>query len=240
MTPLLIDHLPPPLPAERIIELNRPKTDLHTLRHYSWNGWDFEVPPGVFVPGETSRMIHRRILDDEIDVRGRSYAAMGVGLGVEAIVAGLRGASHVYALDVHPASVEATEAGYRRIVGDDGPGVLHLGVGNLFDPLPDGTRLDVITFNPPAVSRPVSEDPDVVRNVCAGAAVTDAFFSEIVERDLLAPGGEVHLIVSNTADLRHIIGHAVDEGFTAHVHHRHDWNDGVLTYLFRLTREDAR
>ncbi|MEU2972889.1 methyltransferase, partial [Nocardiopsis alba] len=83
MTPLLIDQLPPPLPAERIIELNRPKTDLHTLRHYSWNGWDFEVPPGVFVPGETSRMIHRRLLDDEIDVRGRSYAAMGVGLGVE-------------------------------------------------------------------------------------------------------------------------------------------------------------
>ncbi|WP_017603027.1 class I SAM-dependent methyltransferase [Nocardiopsis alkaliphila] len=239
MNSSLLDRLPPPLPPEQIIALNRPKADLHTTRAYSWNGWDFEVPPGVFIPGATSRMIHQRVLDDEIDVRGRVYAAMGVGLGVEAIVAGLRGAARVHALDVHPASVAATEAGYHRIVGTDRPTEFLPRVGDLFAPLPDGTRLDVVTFNPPAVSRPVSEDPDIVRNVCAGTPVTDAFFTQLAERDLLAPGGEVFFIASNTADLRHIIGHAVHEGFTAHIHHLHDWNDGVLTYLFRLTRESG-
>jgi release factor glutamine methyltransferase len=238
--PSQIAQLPPPLPAERIIALNRPKADPHSPRSYSWNGWEFHVPPGVFLPGATSRMIHQRVLDDDIDVRGRVYAAMGVGLGVEAVAAGLRGAERVIAADVHPASVRAAEDNYRRIVGPEGRPDLVPMVCDLFTGFAPGTRLDVVTFNPPAVSQPVSDDPAVVRNVCAGRPVTDAFFTQLDERDLLAPGGEVYFVASNTADLRQIIGHAADRGFTAGVHHLHDWDDGVLTYLFRLTREAGR
>ncbi|RKS09161.1 release factor glutamine methyltransferase [Nocardiopsis sp. Huas11] len=238
----LIARLPLPLPAERIIALNQPKVDLHTHRRYDWNGWEFDVPPGVFLPGATSRMIHQRLLDDDIDVRGRHYVAMGSGLGVEAAVAGLRGARTVHAVDVHPASVRATEDNYRRLVdGAADPATEFVPVvADVFDGFPDGVRADVITFNPPAVSRTVSDDPDIVRNVCAGAPVIDAFFTQIADRGLLAPGGAVYFVASNTADLRHIVGHAMDTGFTPHVHHLHDWEDGVLTYLFRFTREDAR
>ncbi|MFF0703318.1 hypothetical protein ACFYVC_23760 [Streptomyces tendae] len=53
----LVEQLPPPLPADRITALNQPKADLHTTRSYEWNGWTFDVPPGVFVPGWTSRLI---------------------------------------------------------------------------------------------------------------------------------------------------------------------------------------
>ncbi|GHC82308.1 hypothetical protein GCM10007079_23140 [Nocardiopsis terrae] len=240
MDPSQIAQLPPPLPPEQIIGLNQPGADLHTLRGYTWNGWEFEVPPGVFLPGATSRMIHQRILDDDIDVRERVYAAMGAGLGVEAVVAGLRGAERVLAVDVHPASVAAAEHNYHRLVGPGGGSEFVPLVSDLFAGLPEGTRLDTVTFNPPAVSQPVSDDPDIVRNVCAGRPVTDAFFTQLAERDLLAPGGEVYFIASNTADLRQIIGHAADCGFTAHVHHLHDWDDGVLTYLFRLTRETSQ
>ena len=235
----LIATLPPPLPAARIIDLNRPRTDLAAHRRHTWNGWTLDVPPGVFLPGATSRMIHQRILDGVIDVRGRRYAAMGCGLGVEAAVAALRGARTVHALDVHPASIAATEAVYRTVVGDTAPDTVFTArVSDQFSAVPDGTAFDVITFNPPAVSQKVASDPDVVRNVCVGAPVTDAFFTQIAERGLLAAGGEIHLIVSNTADLRTIIGRAADLGFTAEVAHRHDWEDGVLTYLFRLTREE--
>ncbi|MGW8529600.1 methyltransferase [Nocardiopsis sp. NPDC055824] len=239
MDPSLIAQLPPPLPAEQIIGMNQPKADLRTHRTYTWNGWDFTVPPGVFMPGETSRMIHQRLLDGDIAVRGRRYAAMGVGLGVETAVAGLRGAARVYAVDVHADSVRAAGDNYRRLVtGAQAPEFVPV-VSDVFAGFPEGHQADVVTFNPPAVSQPVSDDPDVVRNVCAGAAVTEAFFSQIAERDLLAPGGEVYLIVSNTADLRRIIGHAADTGFRAQIHHLHDWEDGVLTHLFRLTRGPA-
>ncbi|GAA3761186.1 release factor glutamine methyltransferase [Spinactinospora alkalitolerans] len=235
----LIAQLPPPLPAEQIIALNRPKEDLHTTRSYAWNGWDFEVPPRVFLPGATSRMIHQRILDDDIDVRGRRYAAMGVGLGVEAVVAGLRGAERIYAVDVHPQSVAATKQNYERLAGGRTGSTLVPVVSDMFEGLPDGVRLDVVTFNPPAVSQPVSSDPDIVRNVCAGAPVTEALFTQLRRRELLAPGAEVFLVASNTADLRRIVGQAEDTGFTAEVRHRHDWGDGVVTHLFRLQREGA-
>ncbi|MEG3626810.1 methyltransferase [Streptomyces poriticola] len=232
----LLEQLPPPLPAERIIALNQPKGDLHTTRAYEWNGWTFEVPPGVFTPGWTSRLIHERLLDDRIEVRGRRYAAMGAGLGVEAVAAAVRGAREIYAIDIHPESVATTARHYERIVGTRPGTTLHPVVSDVFDALPGDVRLDVITFNPPAVSRTVSDDPDVVRNVCVGTSLPARFFAQTAERELLAPGGEIHLVVSNTADLRAVVQAALDQGFHVEIGHLHDWRDGVLTFLFRITQ----
>lgn len=228
----LLAQLPPPLPAERVVALNQPEADLHTTRSYDWNGWSFDVPPGVFIPGWTSRLVHERILDGRIETRGRRYGAMGAGLGVEAVTAGLRGAREIHAMDVHAESVASAARHYARLVGEREGTAFRPVVGDLFDGLPEGTRLDVVTFNPPAVSQTVSDDPDVVRNVCVGAPLLARFFAQLAERDLLAPDGEVYVIVSNTADLRTIVGDALDRGFTARVDHLHDWQDGVLTFLF--------
>ncbi|MFV2197077.1 methyltransferase [Nocardiopsis sp. LOL_012] len=235
----LADQLPPPLPEEQILAVNPPRNDLHTTRSYTWNGWDFQVPPGVFLPGGTSRMIHQRLLDDDIDVRGKRYAAMGVGLGVEAVAAGVRGAAEVHAIDVHAPSVEAAARNFARLLDGRTDTRLVPVVSDMFTDLPDGTRFDTVTFNPPAVSRPTSTDPDVVRNVCVGAPIAAAFFAQLRDRALLAPGADVYLIASNTADLRAIVTHAEKSGFLGEVHYRHDWGDGVLTYLLRF-REDAR
>ncbi|MGC7099905.1 methyltransferase [Amycolatopsis lurida] len=225
--------LPPTLSTAEILEVNPPRNDLHTVRSHTYRDWEFELPPGVFRPGETSKMIHDRLLDGRIPVAGRTYVAMGSGLGVEAVTAGIAGASRIYALDVHPASVAATEAHYRRFVGETPP--LHAIVSDLFTAFPDKAQADVITFNPPAVALKTSEDPDVVRNVCVGAGITARFFDQVLARDLLAPGGEIHLIVSNTANLRDIIAHAIESGFVPEVRERRTWpDDDVQTYLFRL------
>lgn len=235
----LIDRLPPPLPAERVIAANRLKEDLHTLRRYTWNGWEFTAPPGVFLPGATSRMIHQRILDGDIDVRGRRYVAMGAGLGAEAVAAGLRGAREIYAVDVHPPSVAATEENYRRLMGEHSESTLIPVVADLFKGFPEGVRADVVTFNPPAVGQAVSSDPDVVRNICVGAAILEDFFAQMRERGLLSRGGEIFIVVSNTADMRRIVAGAEETGFTAHVHHRHDWGNGILSHLFRFHDREA-
>ncbi|MFJ9083353.1 methyltransferase [Streptomyces sp. NPDC102384] len=232
----LLDQLPPPLPAEQIIALNQPKADLHTSRTYEWNGWAFDVPSGVFMPGWTSRMIHEWLLDGRIEVKGRRYAAMGAGLGVEAVTAGVRGADKIYAIDVHEESVAAAARHYERLVGRGAGGEFTPVVGDLFDGLPQGVQVDVVTFNPPAVSQPVSDDPHVVRNTCVGAPLLERFFAQLAGRDLLAPGGEVFVIASNTADLHTIVRHALEHGFEPEIAHLHDWQDGVLTFLFRLTR----
>ncbi|MEJ1199341.1 MULTISPECIES: methyltransferase [unclassified Streptomyces] len=236
----LLEQLPPPLPADRIITLNQPKADLHTTRSYEWNGWTFDVPPGVFIPGWTSRLIHERVLDGRIETRGLRYAAMGVGLGVEAVAAGIRGAREIHALDVHAESVAAATGHYWRLVGERPDTAFLPAVSDVFDALPDDARLDVVTFNPPAVSQTVSDDPDVVRNVCVGAPLLAKFFAQIAERDLLAPGGEIYVIASNTADLRALVQHALEHGLSPRIDHLHDWQDGVLTFLFRITHDTPR
>jgi release factor glutamine methyltransferase len=219
----LLEQLPGPLPARQIIALNQPKVDLHTHRGYEWNGWDF----------------HERLLDGTIAVRGKFYAAMGVGLGVETVVAGLRGAREVYAVDVHPDSVRTARSHYDRLVGPREGTTFVPVVADVFDGFPDGVRLDVVTFNPPAVSQTVSDDPDIVRNVCVGTPLLEAFFEQLVGRDLLAPGGEVFVVASNTADLRGIVRAALEHGLHPEVHHLHEWDDAVRTYVFRLCREEA-
>ncbi|QPP11156.1 methyltransferase [Streptomyces bathyalis] len=228
------------MPADEIIALNTPKADLHTQRPYVYRDWTFDLPPGVFMPGETSRMIHDRVLDGTIPVSGRCYGAMGVGLGVEAVVAGLQGAREIHALDIDPASVRAMTEHYERIVGER-PGTVFIPlVSDLFERVPDGARFDVVTFNPPAVTQQVSDDPTVVRNVCVGTDIAVRFFDQIVQRDLLADEGEIYFIVSNTSELRDIVAYAIESGFLPEVIHHQTWDtDDVQTFLFKLRRSAA-
>lgn len=231
--PVTPQDLPPPLPADTVAALNRPDGTLHTTRTRHWNGWDLEVPPGVFRPGLTSEMLADRVLSGEIETRGRRHLSMGCGLGLEVLAAGLRGAAHVHAVDVHPASVRTAIDHLDRLVG----GTERTGtVADLFDGVPGGTVVDVVTFNPPAVSVRVAEDPDVVRNVCEGAPLLERFFAQLAARDVLAPDGEVYVIASNTADLPALVDGALQHGFAAGLALRHDWGDGVITHLFRFTR----
>ncbi|ORT57234.1 methyltransferase [Streptomyces sp. CB03238] len=234
----LLDALPDTLPRDEILAINSSKSDIHTHRTYSYNGWTFELPPGVFKPGDTSRIIHDRLLDGTIPLKGRSYAAIGAGLGVEAVIAGVMGAREVYAADVHPDSVAAAAAHYERIVGDRPETVFRPLVSNLFEEFPSSARLDVITFNPPAVSTRTSDDPTVVRNVCVGIDIVTRFFDQITDRDLLAPDGEIHLIVSNTSELKNIVAYAIEAGFRPEITHRQTWEgDNCQAYLFKLRRD---
>ncbi|MGH3516574.1 MAG: methyltransferase [Haloechinothrix sp.] len=236
----LPDRLPHTLTPDEIRAINNPSNAIHEHRTYTWNGWDFDLPPGVFQPGETSRLVHSRLLDGTLPVAGLRYAAMGAGLGVEAVVAGMRGAAAVYALDVHPESVRTAARHYARIVGTDGP-PLHPVVADVWEGFPDGAQVDVVTFNPPAIELPLSDDPDIVRNLCVGRGIAARFFDQLVGHDLLAPGGVVYLIVSNTAPLRDIVALGLDAGFDAEVVHVEDWpGDDVQTYLFGLRRRSEQ
>ncbi|AOS63570.1 class I SAM-dependent methyltransferase [Actinoalloteichus hymeniacidonis] len=228
--------LPATLSRAEILAVNQAKSEVHTWRRHEYNGWTFDVPPGVFLPGGTSRLMHDRLLDGTIELAGRSYAAMGAGLGVEAVIAGARGAREVAVLDVHPDSVRTAAEHYVRLTPVDAPTRFDARTSDLFDAIEPGTRFDVVTFNPPAVSLRTSDEPDVVRNVCVGRAIVDRFLDQLVERDLLTADGSAVLILSNTADLRGAIGYAIRLGLRVEVMHVQTWDDAVLTYFFRLRR----
>lgn len=220
-----------------ISAVNTPTFDIRTHRGYRYNGWDFNVPPGVFMPGATSRIIHDRILDGTIPVAGRRYVGVGVGLGIEAILAGARGAREVFAMDVHPDSVQAAARYYHRLIGERAGTRFHALVSDLFEGFPGSTQVDVVTFNPPAINECITNDPDMARNLCMGTEIVTRFFQQITERDLLATEGDVFLVISNTAELRRIVGHAIRLGFSPEVVHTQTWDgENVRTYLFKFRR----
>ncbi|ASO20381.1 release factor glutamine methyltransferase [Actinoalloteichus hoggarensis] len=229
-------RLPPTLSRTEILQVNQSKSEVHTWRRHEYGDWTFDVPPGVFLPGGTSRLMHDRLSDGTIPVADRSYAAMGAGLGVEAVIAGLRGAREVVVLDVHADSVRVAAEHYARLAAPTSSSVFQALTSDLFDAVAPDRRFDVVTFNPPAVSVRTSEVPDVVRNVCVGRTIVDRFVDQLVDRGLLAAEGSAYVILSNTADLRGAVRHALERGLQVETVHVQTWGDAVLTYLFRLSR----
>jgi release factor glutamine methyltransferase len=231
--------LPSTLSAEEILAAYDVAPSTAERRSYLWNGWDFDLPPGVFKPGTTSRLLHDRLLNGTLPLADLRYAAMGVGLGVEAVVAGVRGAATVYALDIHEESVHTTARHYSRIVGDGGPPFVGV-ISDLWEELSDEVQLDVVTFNPPFIDVRLSDDPYIVRNRCMGYGLAARFFDQLVSRRLLAAGGVVYLTLSNTEPLRDIVAMALRAGFDVEALHVEDWPaTSVQTYLFAL-RERPR
>jgi release factor glutamine methyltransferase len=239
----LYAQLPDPLPEDEILEHYDLAPAASRRRWYSWNGWDFELPAGVFEPGAISALIHDRLLDGRIPVAGRRYAAMGVGLGVEAVVAGSRGASSVHALDVHDASVDAATRHYQRIIGDGGPPFVGL-VSDLWETLPCGVQFDVVTFNAPLIDVRLSEDPHILRNRCAGITLAARFFDQTTSRKLLAPGGVIYIMVSNIHRVRDVVAMPLHVGFDVEAFHIEQWLDWpgpsvVQTYLLACSNPHA-
>jgi release factor glutamine methyltransferase len=201
---------------------------------YRWNGWTFDVPPGVFEPGATNRFLSGLMLDGTLPLEGLRYAAMGAGLGVEAVVAGVRKARRVHALDVHDESVRAATLHYDRIVGRRGPPFIGI-AADLWDGVPDGTQFDVITFNPPLIDVKLSDDPYIVRNRCMGPALAQRFFDQLRARGLLAADGVVYLTITNTSPLRDVVAMALHSGYDAQALAVRNWAvDGVHTFLIAL------
>jgi release factor glutamine methyltransferase len=231
----LYANLPATLPVEDIVAAyDLTPGHLNSDDTYSWNGWDFELAPGVFSPGSASRLIHDRLLDGRIPVAGRRYAAMGVGLGVEIVVAGLGGAKSLHALDIHEESVRMTLCNYARIVGGGGPRLVGL-VSDLWQALPTGVQFDVVTFNAPFVDFPLSSDPAIVRSRCMGTALADRFFDELSSRTIIAPDGVAYLMLSNAEPIQDIVAMALRAGFnveSAHVEHSSDTR--LETHLLAL------
>lgn len=231
----LYGQLPDSLPDEEILAHYDATPAAADRRRYCWNGWDFELPAGVFQPGAISRLTHDRLLDGRFPVADMRYAAMGVGLGVEAVVAGRCGARSIHALDVHEESVSTATRHYKRIVGDGGPPFVGL-VSDLWETLPDGIQFDVVTFNAPFIDLRLSEDPYILRNRCVGSQLATRFFHQTTSRRLLAPGGVIYFTVSNIHRLQDIVAMPLRAGFDVEALHIEEWLDWpgpstVQTYL---------
>jgi release factor glutamine methyltransferase len=107
--------------------------------------------------------------------------------------------------------------------------------------MPDGTKLDVVTFNPPLIDIRLSDNPYIVRNRCMGLNLAERFFDQLKARDLLDPNGVVYLTITNTAPLRDVVAMALHAGFDAEALAVRIWPvDGVQTFLIALRKAVRR
>ncbi|MEU4240216.1 hypothetical protein [Actinoplanes sp. NPDC026619] len=233
-----LSPLPETLPEAEIRAVNTRSlgTEIHTHRRLSWRDMMFDVPPGVFMPSPTARLIPDLIMDGAISVQGKHYAAMGVGLGAEAVAAGLRGARTVYGIDIHPASVAAAESNFRLHVGSDASDFVGV-VSDLWSAVPENPPIDVVTFNPPMIDITLSPDPDIARTLCRGFPIAESFFAQLSQREILAPHSKIYFVLSNTAPIRRFSGLAASLGYDVRIEYERGWQgERVRTFVLLLTR----
>jgi len=229
--------LPATLPEGEIRALHETADNASPPERYAWNGWRFDLGDGVFIPGPASEIAHECLLDETIPVAGRAYAAMGVGLGVELVVAAERGASMVCGIDIHAASVRTAASNYERIIGPTGPPLIEL-VSDLWDVVPAGLQFDVVTFNPPFSEIEVA-DPEVRRMRAGGLRLAERFLNQTAVGGMLAPGARIYLTLANTEPMREIVAIALHRGFSVEaIAERAEPDSPVRTSLLALAVGD--
>lgn len=229
-----LDQFPDTLPIPEIVATNNVSSDIHTQRRFEWNGWTFDIPPGVFRPGPTSQILFQAMLDGLIDVRGRRYLAMGAGLGVEAVVAASLGAREICVVDIDPASVEAADRHVRELAGTPEPEYTSF-VSDLWAECPQVSS-EVITFNPPFIDVTLTSDRTVTRNIAIGLPLAKRFFAELARSERLSCDGQLFMLLSNTTPLKEILRLALDVGLEARVVSHREWSgENVVTFLLAFT-----
>lgn len=95
-----------------------------------------ELPPGVFQPNTTTQLLAEHM----INLKGKTVLDLGCGAAPIAVLAALRGAKKVYAVDIMDEACSAAEKNAELNGVSDKVVVLR---GNLFQPL-EGLTFDVI------------------------------------------------------------------------------------------------
>lgn len=236
-------NLLPPLPKEKIV-MEKVKFVADTWRTYSYKNIDFKLAPSVHQPGISSAMIFDYLYD--ADLAGKDIIIMGVGAGVEPVIAAKNNTHKVYAVDVNDKSVETTILNYNELITKKKPDTKTLlipAVSDLFSDFAVTEPVDVITFNSPHTYVPLSDRDDINTNLSVGTTLSTRFFAQITQKQLLKKEGEIIFHLSNTAEMKKIMSYALTEGFApellrtiAYVNE----NDNISRHIFRFTYYDKK
>ena len=159
-----------------------------------------ELQPDVFVPTTTSE-----IMAQALDIRpGETVIDLGCGSGFLSVIAAMRGAGRVYAVDIMPSAVELTLRNARRNGVADR---IQAFTGSLFEPLPS-VKADLIIDDVSAVAEEAARvtpwyPPSIPSGGPDGAEPTVAMLCGAPEH--LASGGRLILPVLSLSDERQIL-----------------------------------
>jgi release factor glutamine methyltransferase len=153
-----------------------------------------EVCDQVYEPAEDSFLFAENLHVGA----GARVLDMGTGSGLLGIVAAKQGASEVVAVDINPHAVKCAKQNAQR---NDAAGKLAFLQGDLFAPLAENVKFDLILFNAPYLPSERGEEESWLWRAWSGGItgrqVVDKFIAQAprhLERD-----GEILLMQSNLA-----------------------------------------
>lgn len=173
---------------------------------YVFNVWE-----NVYDPAEDSFLFAENLNVQEDE----TVLDMGTGCGILGILAAER-ASEVVAVDVNPYAVHCARenAKLNRVQNK-----IYYVRGDLFTPLSDGFKFDVVLFNAPYLPAEENETESWIGRAWAGGAtgrrVIDCFISEVPS--YLKQRGRVLLLQSTLADVDETLLRLAASGVSARV-----------------------
>ena len=158
----------------------------------------FEVYEEVYEPAEDTFLIADRL--DRTIVEGDTVLDIGTGCGILAVIASKK-ASKVVATDVNPHAVECAK---RNAKANGAASKVEVRLGDLFGPILETEKVDVILFNAPYLpSRPKEEKAWISRAWAGGRAgrqIIDDFITNVPK--YLKEKGRILLVQSTLGNIQ--------------------------------------
>ncbi|NIP67594.1 ribosomal RNA small subunit methyltransferase A [Candidatus Bathyarchaeota archaeon] len=167
------------------------------------------VSNDVYTPAEDTFLIAQNL---EVG-NGDMVLDMGTGCGILAVLAAKR-AQRVVAVDVNPHAIECARINAKQ---NQGLEKMDIRLGDLFTPVKEGERFDVILFNPPYLPSKTSETwiEKAWSGGPTGRELIDRFISEASL--YLRGGGRIYMIQSSLSNIDETIQRLEKAGFRAYI-----------------------
>ena len=165
----------------------------------------FYTHPNVYTPSDDTYL-----LIESLEISGgERFLDLGCGTGVVGIYAAKKGAKEVIQVDINPYA--ALLAKCNSVVNNVGNRVFSV-VGNLFDPITENYKFDIIAFNPPYL--PVDDEELIGKSWSGGASgrkIIDMFL-RLFDK-FLSCDGKVYLVGSSLSNYSLTLKTLSEKGF---------------------------
>ena len=166
----------------------------------------FYTHPNVYTPSDDTYL-----LMDSLEITGgERFLDLGCGTGIVGIYAAKKGAREIIQLDINPYAVLLARCNSALNNVD---GRTFSVVGNMFDPIAENYRFDIVAFNPPYL--PVSDEGLIGKSwsgEASGREVIDAFLKAFDK--FLSCDGKVYLINSSLSNYNLTLKILDEKGFS--------------------------
>ncbi len=176
-----------------------------------FGGCAFLVSNNVYKPAEDTFLLAENLAVEEDDV----VLDMGTGCGILGILAAKK-AGKVVAVDINPYAVQCARINAKLNHAKEKIDVRR---GNLFEPLKEYEKFDVVIFNPPYLPSKADSKKTWMEKAWSGGptgrSLIDKFISEA--RNHLKRGGRIFLVQSSLANIGETVRKLEEVGFRVNI-----------------------